>query len=66
MAQTGATAAIDRRAEAVLAGLDDEQRAAASAVSGPVCILVGAGTCKTRTITQRIVYCVNTVAYVFE
>src|SRR5690348_3323242 len=40
------------RAETVLAALDDEQRAAAQAVTGPVCILAGAGTGKTRTITH--------------
>jgi DNA helicase-2/ATP-dependent DNA helicase PcrA len=53
-------------AEAVLAGLDDEQRAAAQAVSGPVCILAGAGTGKTRTITHRIAYGVHLGAYVPE
>ena len=31
------------RAEDVLAGLDEEQRTAAQAVTGPVCILAGAG-----------------------
>src|SRR3954465_2309307 len=56
----------DSQAEAVLAGLDDEQRAAASAVSGPVCILAGAGTGKTRTITHRIAYGVHTGVYVPE
>ena len=42
----------------VLAALDPEQREAASAVRGPVCILAGAGTGKTRTITHRAAYAV--------
>jgi DNA helicase II / ATP-dependent DNA helicase PcrA len=54
------------RAEDVLAGLDEEQRAAAQAVTGPVCILAGAGTGKTRTITHRIAYGVHTGVYVPE
>ena len=48
--------------EALLDALDPEQRAAAVAVTGPVCVLAGAGTGKTRTITHRAAYGVQTGA----
>jgi ATP-dependent DNA helicase UvrD/PcrA len=47
----------------VLAGLNPEQRRAAELVRGPVCILAGAGTGKTTTITRRIANQVATGAF---
>src|SRR5690349_2542153 len=43
-------------ADDLLAALDPEQREVATSLRGPVCVLAGAGTGKTRAITYRIAY----------
>ncbi len=46
--------------EAILTALDPEQREVALATRGPVCVVAGAGTGKTRAIAHRIGYAVAT------
>ena len=45
--------------EQILTGLDDDQLAVVTAIRGPVCVIAGAGTGKTRVITNRIAYAIN-------
>lgn len=47
----------------ILGGLDTEQREVASNLKGPMCVLAGAGTGKTRAITHRIAYGVHSGVY---
>lgn len=49
--------------EKILSGLDEEQRTVATTLNGPLCVLAGAGTGKTRAITHRIAYGVHTGVY---
>lgn len=51
-------------ADEILEALDPDQREVARALTGPVCVLAGAGTGKTRAITHRIAYGVQTGVYV--
>jgi DNA helicase-2/ATP-dependent DNA helicase PcrA len=50
-------------ADDILDALDPEQREVAASPSGPMCVLAGAGTGKTRAITHRIAYGVLSGAY---
>src|SRR5690349_21574177 len=50
-------------ADEILGALDPEQREVAAHPLGPMCVLAGAGTGKTRAITHRIAYGVHSGAY---
>jgi DNA helicase-2/ATP-dependent DNA helicase PcrA len=50
---------VDDGPEAVLTALDPEQREVVLAARGPVCVVAGAGTGKTRAIAHRVAYAVR-------
>ena len=49
--------------EELLEALDEDQRAVAQHLTGPLCVLAGAGTGKTRAITYRIAHGVRSGVY---
>ncbi|MCK9792372.1 ATP-dependent DNA helicase UvrD2 [Isoptericola sp. 4D.3] len=63
MSTTTNSPAAPLHPDAILDALDPEQREVALALTGPVCVLAGAGTGKTRAITHRIAYGVRTATY---